>query len=311
MKTQGSVAVLAGSLAWVTAAGAEGPSEVAMAGALDSFRVSWNAYVWNADGKRDALRPGWTRVSDGVDGVDSLRTGTDPEDTLGNNEQAVLETTVLGPAKVSFHWKAERGVGDELVLDIVHVPEGGTGTERRIRYRGQDVQWEHQSVDLAREGAHRLRWAYVKDNFDPPQGIPGAAWIDQVMITGRHYDEPVPVSTEEANGGEVGTRRTRVSWPTVPGRVYQLVYTDAEGQVRAAMEAKTATAERMWLAEEEHLAKERRRSYVVRFIAPPSIVSTPERREAEIAEGDRLTLAYRAQSEGGAGHMEVDVCTGD
>ena len=192
MRTHGSVALLAGSLAWVTAAGAERPSEAAMAGALDSFRVSWNAYVWNADGERDALRRGWTLSSDGADDIDSLRTAPDPEEKLVNNEQAVLETTVLGPAKVSFHWKAERGVGDELVLDIVQVSEGATGTERRFRYQGQDAQWKHRSVDLALEGAYRLRWAYVKDNFDPPQGIPGAAWIDQVMVTGRRYDEPIP-----------------------------------------------------------------------------------------------------------------------
>ena len=102
-----------------------------------------------------------------------------------------------------------------------------------------------------------------------------------------------------ASDGQVGTRRTRVNWPTVPGRVYQLMYTDAEGQLRAAMEAKTATAERMELEEDEEIASSRGPSYMVRFIAPPSIVSTPERRNEEIAEGDRLTLAYGAQSDGG------------
>ena len=299
MRAHRSAALLAGSLAWVAATGAEGPSEAAIAGALDSFRVSWNAYVWNADGDRDALRRSWTRTSESTDGIDSLRTATDPEEKLADNEQAVLETTVLGPAKVSFHWKADRGIGDELVLDIVHVPESATGTERRIRYPEQETRWEHRSVDLALAGAYRLRWAYVKDNFDPPGGNTGAAWIDQVMITGGHYDEPIPISTEEASGGEAGTRRTRVTWPTVPGRVYQLVYTDAEGQVQPAMEAKTATAERMYLDEEEEFAIRRSPSYVARFIAPPSIVSTPERRNAEIAEGDPLTLAYGAQSEGG------------
>ena len=298
MRAYRSVALLAGSLAWVTAAGAEGPTEAAIAGALESFRVSWKAYVWNLDGEHDALRRGWTRTSESTDGIDSLRTAVAPEEKLVDNEQAVLESTVMGPAQVSFHWKAERGVGDELVLDIVHVVEGATGAERRIRYPEQETDWEHRSVDLPLEGTYRLRWAYVKDNFDPPQGNPGAAWLDQVVVTGRHYDEPILFRTEEAHGGETGTRLTRVSWPTIPGRVYQLVYTDAQGQVQAAMEAKTATAERMYLDEEKEFAIRRSPSYVVRFIAPPSIVSTPGRRNAEITEGDPLTLAYGAQSEG-------------
>ena len=101
------------------------------------------------------------------DGVDAAKSGT-----IGNSAITKMQTTVTGPATVSFWWK----VSSEVNCDRLHLLVDGTETAAI----SGEVGWVQRQLSLT-SGTHTLAWAYTKD-----VGVVAgsdAGWIDQVTVT--------------------------------------------------------------------------------------------------------------------------------
>ena len=90
-----------------------------------------------------------------------------------------------------------------------------------------------------------------------------------------------------------------MSWPTVPGRWYQLWYVDSsDGVKKAATDAMEAADMRMTWHEHKRFYEQRKDTYEVRLLEPPSIVMMPPQREMDVVEGDELRIPYKAEGSG-------------
>ena len=283
-----AVTFFTAALPWCAAAEAE------LASALDNYRVQWRSYVLTDVTVPDHQRIGWERVPGGNDGVDSLRTVEDGEgkSLIGRNESAVLETTVIGPARVAFHWKAEPDQGDLLVFRFSE--KNGSAQPTLRRYESTGGGWERVEENLNGEDVvYRLSWSYERDNSDPSGG---AAWLDDITISGKHYGRIVPEADHPQGDGT--PRYVILQWPTIPGRVYQLRYYDADGVAQDATERMEARDNHMKVPERKYLYEQRKDNYEVVLLEPPAIVKAPPERTMEVVEGDSLSLAYEASGTG-------------
>lgn len=91
---------------------------------------------------------------------------------IDDQEESWLETTVSGPANLSFWWR----ISSEESFDFVQFTING---EEQLRISGQ-TDWA-QSTHFLPTGVHTLRWRYSKD-FSVSQGV-DAGWLDQVVWT--------------------------------------------------------------------------------------------------------------------------------
>ena len=102
------------------------------------------------------------------DGVDAARSGT-----ITDNGVSRLETTVTGPATLSFWWK----VDSEATFDFLNVEVDGAQPFDGI---SGDVDWQQRTITLG-AGAHTIQWIYSKD-FSVSNGL-DAGFVDQVTLT--------------------------------------------------------------------------------------------------------------------------------
>ncbi len=101
------------------------------------------------------------------DGVDAVQSGN-----ISDNESSLIETTVQGPAEISFWWKVSSEEGyDNLIFYI--------NDQEMHRISGETV-WEQQSYTLG-DGEHILTWIYTKDASESIGDDCG--WVDQFMFT--------------------------------------------------------------------------------------------------------------------------------
>ncbi len=101
------------------------------------------------------------------DGVDALQSAT-----LANSQTSSIETTVTGPATLSFWWK----VDSEVNFDFLRISVDGVEPVPGI---SGNVDWQQMTVPLT-AGPHTIRWTYSKDgSVSLGQD---KAWIDQVTI---------------------------------------------------------------------------------------------------------------------------------
>ena len=102
------------------------------------------------------------------DGVSAARSGAITDDGVSR-----LETTVTGPATLSFWWKVE----SEATFDFLNVEVDGAQPFAGI---SGAVDWQQKAITLP-AGAHTIRWIYSKDSsvsFGQDAG-----WVDQVTVT--------------------------------------------------------------------------------------------------------------------------------
>lgn len=91
---------------------------------------------------------------------------------IGNNQTTSVQTTVAGPAQVSFYWK----VSSEANYDFLKFYIDGA-VQTSI---SGNVDWQQQTYALL-SGSHTLKWEYSKD----PSVSSGsdAGWIDKVVVS--------------------------------------------------------------------------------------------------------------------------------
>jgi hypothetical protein len=92
--------------------------------------------------------------------------------TLGGNQSAWLETTVVGPGILSFHWKVSSEVGCdflEVLVDNASQPGSISG----------EVDWQQKNISIP-AGSHIIKWVYSKDAF-AGTGL-DCGWVDKVSF---------------------------------------------------------------------------------------------------------------------------------
>jgi hypothetical protein len=152
-----------------------------LAGALEAPELAWTT---------SGTGQPWTgQITTSRDGIDAAQSGPTPP-----NGTTTLSTTVVGPATVSFWWRAScRANSDFLRLTV-------NGQETHSRTGAAD--WESLTLELP-VGEHTLAWTYARG----PQGPIGqdAAWVDQVSTTVSGYATWLPgfFSAEELGQSDV------------------------------------------------------------------------------------------------------------
>ena len=250
------------------------------ASAVDNHYVAWEAEIMDLDGN---TRPGgWVRViGEGVDNPDSARTG-DPAPK--DDESARLVTRIRGPATIIWWWKAEPAQGDHLFFFV--------GGQRRAEWKDGDAAeshdgWTSHTVEVG-EGEHEIAWEYQKNAFDlSDSSAADVAFVDRIRISSAVAPIIVPVKKRD----EKQPRMIILEWPSVEGRVYQLMYLD-DGEWKEGDKPKKASGETMHKRVRASLAVER--EYQVRMVVPPSITRVPAARHL-VERGKAIELRYEAE----------------
>lgn len=91
---------------------------------------------------------------------------------LSGSQSAWLQTTVVGPGTLSFHWKVSSEADCdflEVFVDNVLQPEGISG----------EVAWQPRNISIP-AGSHIIKWFYSKDAF---VGLGSdCGWVDKVSF---------------------------------------------------------------------------------------------------------------------------------
>lgn len=126
----------------------------ALAEALDGRDLDWTG-SW------------FGQLATTVDGVDAASSGSLKFDRSGSR---VLQTTVLGPGTLDFHWAASAHPNARYQLRI-------NGVVERQMTRFNPLEWKAESVTLP-PGLHLLRWEFSR-NSSPSEGE-DTAYLDLV-----------------------------------------------------------------------------------------------------------------------------------
>ena len=131
-------------------------------------------FAWTTGGEA-----GWLWQSEvSHDGEDAVSSGV-----ISNNETSWMQTTVAGPAEVSFWWRVSSESGyDKLKFYIDDSEQTSISGE---------TSWEQKTYTLA-SGNHTLKWEYSKD-VSVDRGS-DCGWVDQVTIL------PKNPTNNDANG---------------------------------------------------------------------------------------------------------------
>jgi hypothetical protein len=120
------------------------------------------------------------------DGVDAAQSGS-----ITNNQSTWIETSVTGPATLSFWWRTS--CENDLDADNWDYLKLSLDGIEQSRVDGM-TEWRHVTCKLG-SGMHLVRWEYVKDE-SVSEGS-DCAWIDQVSFTTGNISAtvstPVPV----------------------------------------------------------------------------------------------------------------------
>jgi tRNA threonylcarbamoyladenosine modification (KEOPS) complex Pcc1 subunit len=164
----------------------------------DGYRVSWAGsgfidevvFVPSLRQALDTPRIPWTTSGDA--GWFGQMTTThsvvfDPERTepnqrdaaqsgvIGNLGRSILDTTVTGPATLTFWWKvSSQSASDYLRFYLDGVEQPGAPAI------SGDVDWQQKTIPIP-GGNHQLRWIYSKNVSG--SGGDDASWVDQVLLT--------------------------------------------------------------------------------------------------------------------------------
>lgn len=157
------------------------------------------------------------------DGEDAARSGP-----VSGLEQSVMTTEVSGPCKVTFYWGVSSEAGyDFLRFYIDDVEQDAISGE---------VGWTRKGFLLS-EGAHTLKWAYIKDDYTD-SGL-DSGFVDRLEThldadgDGAHADIEAWFGTSDASASTLpqpsltrtGSGAT-LEFPSVSGRDYRIEYSD-------------------------------------------------------------------------------------
>jgi len=112
----------------------------------------------------------------------------------GNNSVSVLQTTVTGPATVSFEWSVASGNSDSVLTHYLDGVEQATTSSS---------SWQSSSVTVA-AGTHLLEWRLTKSASAP---LSAEARLATLTVTSTATDVPgddTPTSSGSSGGGSIG-----------------------------------------------------------------------------------------------------------
>ncbi len=94
--------------------------------------------------------------------------------SIAANQQSAIQTTVTGPANISFYWQ----VSSQLNHDILQFSATGPNTNIQTSISGT-VAWQQIQYSLP-AGQFVLTWTYSKDSAMSSGS--DTAWLDQVQV---------------------------------------------------------------------------------------------------------------------------------
>ncbi len=134
------------------------PNDLALDLALDTSGLTWTT---------GGNLPWSGQATITHDHVDSARSGP-----IGNNQSSWIETTVTGPAVVTFLWRVDCEEG----YDYLRLFDNGTLKAAISGFR----EWAPHSISVG-PGSHTLRWTYAKDVTKAVGD--DAGWVDTVTVS--------------------------------------------------------------------------------------------------------------------------------
>lgn len=143
---------------------------------------------------------------------------------IGNNDESWIETTVNGPVRLSFWWKASSEEYDGEVFDYAYLSLDGEPQGTLTDYQLQGVAiggktgWTNVVFDITGPGEHTIRWTYKKDEVDENDVGEDCVWLDEVSL------DPLATVSFSLGGGEgmvptpiLAFTRTEIVLPTTAG----------------------------------------------------------------------------------------------
>jgi len=138
-------------------------------------------FIWTVGGDAHWLY----QTSTSHDAVDAAASGS-----ISAYQETWMETTVTGPADLSFEWKVScKTYYAYLVVIVDNVVSN---------YITGDVDWQPQTISLT-SGTHVVRWRYYK-SYSPSTEGEDTAWVDSVTWTPTRTAMGVPVEWYERFG---------------------------------------------------------------------------------------------------------------
>ena len=143
---------------------------------------------------------------------------------IKDDETTRLETTVIGPAQVSFYWKASSELdNDRLIFSIDYTD---------LDWISGEVDWQSRVFSIP-AGQSSLRWTYRKDSSVSDGS--DCAWIDQVEVLGgpacQYSLSPIGITaTAEETTGEVNVLAgSNCRWAAICSEPWISVLSGARG----------------------------------------------------------------------------------
>ena len=133
--------------------------------------------VWKKDGSNVTLEGAgdeeWA-IDPSVmhDGAVAWRSGA-----IGDDQNSVLRTTVVGKGRVSFYWKVDCEWFRTLRLDSLAFSVDG----QEIQWINGNKDWLYVEFDIVDGGEHTLEWAYAKDGQDDAGDYQDCGWISEIV----------------------------------------------------------------------------------------------------------------------------------
>ena len=110
----------------------------------------------------------------------------------GNNSVSVLQTTVTGPATVSFEWSVASGNSNSVLTHSLDGVEQATTSSS---------SWQSSSVTVA-AGTHLLEWRLTKSASAP---LSAEARLATLTVTATGTDDSGDDDTDDSTGGDSST----------------------------------------------------------------------------------------------------------
>jgi len=110
----------------------------------------------------------------------------------GNNSVSVLQTTVTGPAIVSFEWSVLGGNSETVLSQRLDGVEQATTSSS---------SWQSSSVTVA-AGTHLLEWRLTKSASAP---LSAEARLATLTVTATGTDDSGDDDTDDSTGGDSST----------------------------------------------------------------------------------------------------------
>lgn len=119
-----------------------------------------------------------------IDGEGSMRSGK-----ISHSQESWIETTIKGPARISFYWKSSTEEYHNEVFDYAFLSVNGEkkGNLNNFELHGISIggkkEWEKVVYDVLESGDCKIRWTYVKDEVDECDVGQDCVWVDNISIS--------------------------------------------------------------------------------------------------------------------------------